>query len=178
MFISGMITHGAFMLTLVLHFSFVLSSVCFHSFLFSLYIRLYRISHIMYIIFWCFPFPCCTKLQMCPLGYFFPYVQRKMFSLFCFQWTTHTTPNHWRQIKNCSAFYSFQWNEQKSGTTFQRSFQNILRIFHNMGNLIFYNVVLFPIILCLLGQWAKFLIFRQKQKKPGCAHLSNTTIYN
>ena len=37
MFISGMITHGAFMLTLDLLFSFVLSSVCFDYFLFSLY---------------------------------------------------------------------------------------------------------------------------------------------
>ena len=103
MFISGMITHGAFMLTLDLLFSFVLSSVCFHSFLFSLYIRLYRISHIMYIIL-CFPFLCCTKRQMCPLGYFLSICTKKNVSLFCFQWTTHTTPNHWRQFKNCSAF--------------------------------------------------------------------------
>ena len=87
-----MITHGAFMLTLDLLFSFVLSSVCFHCFLFSLYIRLYRISHIMYIIFWCFPFLCCTKRQMCLLGYFLSICTKKNVFTFLFSMNnTHHT---------------------------------------------------------------------------------------
>ena len=137
MFISGMITHGAFMLTLDLLFSFVLSSVCFDYFLFSLYST---VSYFPYYVHNLLVFSISMLYKASNVSTWllsFHMYKENVFTFLFSMNNTHHTQSLAPNQKLFSIFIPSQWNEQKSGFTFQRSFQNILRIFHNMGNLIF-----------------------------------------
>ena len=121
MLFSGMITHGDFMLTLVLLYSFVLSFVCFVLFLFASYSTVSYFPYYVHIGVFIYML---YKALLCQLRYFLSMYKASnvFFFLFLFKSNTHTQLIF---ASNCSS--RSQTNKQrchilqnqKSGDKFQ-----------------------------------------------------------
>ena len=146
MFLSGMITHGDFMLTLVLllFFSFILCLFCSFSVCFIFNCIIFPIL----CTYWCFHF---YVVQSFKLVYFLSMYKASNVFFFLFTFQDHNTYsiNHCHklivaaEVKQTNKDVIFCRTKSPEINSNQHlKFQNIVRPIHNMGNLIGYYISL------------------------------------
>ena len=148
MFLSGMITHGDFMLTLVLLFSLVLSFVCFGLFLFASYSTVSYFPYYVHIV--VFISMLYKAFKMSTLFLSFRVQTHLMSPLFLSTKSCTHILNHCHKFKHVcrsrSILYFKQTNKDviccrtKIPEIYSKQILNIVGSCHNMGNLICYSI--------------------------------------